>query len=375
MRRLHVPEETIRANAAQISPTPTAQESVWLYERAAGFTLCEGIYESFFDLHGGYFDHPLLLNPLRRVTRMLELGSAHDRSSIAEVLMVADEASLAYTTYQSDYPPKPHSNRINEALVQHQIALLKAGLPFDAVLMNDLDQVNLAQYKLICFLNTYNVDNVTRRLIDDKIKGANRTVVWCYAPGLFNGTQESPVLMQSLTGLKVEPSESEAFIEPKVSLTALGQEWLQKSGEKPLPKPFGMEGTICRLFSVRDEQAEALGKLTGSDDVAMARKHMGHWISVYILTPVGTPEVVRALARSAGVHVFNSSNDTFYANKSYITINGGIAGDKTLELPFAADVYDAVTEEPMYKNVSRFDTSLMLGETQVFRYERANKQQ
>ena len=373
MRRLKVPEETIRRYIAQIYPTLTAQESIWLYQRAAGFVLCEGIYESFFDLHGGYFDHPLLLNALRNVTQTLDRAKAHDRSSNAEMLIVADEASLAYTTFQSDYPPKAHSNRINEALLQHQIGFIKAGAPFDAVLLNDLVRVNLDQYKLVYFLNTYNINNAIRQMIDTKLKRNNRTLVWCYAPGLFNGNLESADLVHDLTGIKIEPATSEVFIEPKVTLTKLGQEWMEKLGEKPLTEPFGMDGNICRRFSVRDAEAEALGTLSGAKDVVMARKEMGQWTSVYSLTPVLTPDVVRTLARSAGVHIYSTSNDTFYANKSYITINGGIAGDKTIDLPFAADVYNALTEDILYENVTRIDTSLMVGETQIFRYQSAAK--
>jgi hypothetical protein len=369
MRRRKVPEETIRRNIAQIYPTLTAQESIWLYERAAGFVLCEGIYESFFDLHGGYFDHPLLLNALRHVTQMLTRGSSYDRSSTAEILIVADEDSLAYTTFQSDYPPKAHSNRINEALLQHQLPFIKAGAPFDAVLLKDLGKVNFDQYKLICFLNTYDIDDASRKLIDTKLKQNHRTLVWCYAPGYFNGNRESADLINDLTGIKIEPAASEASIEPKVALTASGQAWMEKFGEQPLAKPFGMEGKICRLFSVQDADAEALGTLSGAADVELARKEMGQWTSIYTLTSVMTPELIRALARSAGVHIYSATDDTFYANKSYITINAGQPGDKSIELPFAADVYNALTEETLYTNVTRIDTSLMTGETQIFRFQ------
>jgi hypothetical protein len=135
-----------------------------------------------------------------------------------------------------------------------------------------------------------------------------------------------------------------------------------------------MDGKFCRSFSVHDADAEALGTLGDSTNVSMAHKEMGQWTSIYFITSVLTPEVVRALARSAGVHIYSTNNDTFYANKSYITVNGGTAGDKIIELPFASDVYNALNEDPLYKNVTRIDTSMMVNETQIFRYEPAAKQ-
>ena len=271
---------------------------------------------------------------------------------MAEILTIADETSLAYTSFQSDYPAKPHSDRLNEALLQHQIPFIKAGAPYDAVLLSDLGKVNFDRYKLIYFLNTYNVDDASRRLIEEKVKGNNRVVVWCYAPGYFNGTRESAALIQELTGLKVEPTAAEAFVEPRITLTPAGREWMEKLGEKPLTNAFGMDGKICRLFSVKDPGVESLGTLQGAADITFARRSMGHWTSFYTMTPVLTPELVRALARFTGVHVYNPANDTFYGSKSYLSINGGIAGDKSIRLPFAADVYNAVTEELLLRRGS-----------------------
>ena len=41
-------EATLKRLMEILAVTPTAQESIWLFQRSAGFVLCEGIYESFF---------------------------------------------------------------------------------------------------------------------------------------------------------------------------------------------------------------------------------------------------------------------------------------------------------------------------------------
>ena len=112
-----------------------------------------------FDLHGGYFDDPRLLHALGNITKAIDRGKNHDRSSIAQILVVADEVSQAYMTFQSDYPDKPHKNRINEALLDFQLGFIKSGASFDSALTTDLPLINLDQYKLIVFLNTWQIDD------------------------------------------------------------------------------------------------------------------------------------------------------------------------------------------------------------------------
>ena len=369
MRRRNIPEETIAHYATQIYPTPTVLESIWLFQRSAGFVLCEGIYESFFDLHGGYFDDPRLLDALGVITKTLSRSTKYDRSSIAEILVLSDEPSLAYCTFQSDWPAKPYKNRINESLLDHQLGFIKSGAPFDSGLLSDIDIIDFSQYKLIVFLNTYNVNDADREIIAEKIKGNNRIVVFCYAPGYFNGNTESACGIEELTGIKVVPAQSQDFIEAKLKLTQAGADWMKKQGEEPLDSAFGMEGKIVRLFSVQDDKAETLAVLQNTETPTMAYKEMDGWTSVYTLSPVLPPALVRNLAKSAGVHIFSEGNDTLYINKSYTTINSGSVGEKTIRLPFKADVYNALTEKLWYKGVNKFSAPLMYGETQIYRYQ------
>ncbi len=369
MRRRGIPEATIAHYASQICPTPTAQESAWLYQRAAGFVLCEGIYESYFDLHGGYFDHHQLQESLIPITRALAAAKDHDRSSIAQILILADERSLAYRTHMSDWPVKAGSWRINESLMAHQIPFIKAGAPFDSGLLSDLEEINVDQYKLIVFLNTWHVSAADRDLIKRKLAKSGRVLVWCYAPGYFQGNVASPAFMEQLTGLRIVPAEDRRCVEPKQVLTEAGRNWLQSHQETEPKGPFGMEGEWVELYSVADATtAETLACLAGTQVPTMVRKPLENWTSVYSLTAVVTPEIVRAWAREAGVHVFSSSNDTLYANKSYVCINAATAGLKTIVLPRKADVVNPLTGHSYGRGVREVDLSLMQGESKILHY-------
>jgi beta-galactosidase len=214
------------------------------------------------------------------------------------------------------------------------------------------------------------MSQASRDLVDRKVKGAGRTVVWCYAPGLFNGISESADAMRKLTGINIVPATDETFIEPKSTLTASGTAWMKKLGEVPPKEAVGQNGRVCKLFAIQDPDTEALGTLTGSDAVTIGRKAMKDWTSIYLLSSVMPPELVRTLEKSAGVHIYNHANDALYANKSYISINGAKAGTRTITLPVESDVFDALTDEPLFENVKQFDSSLMLGETAIYRIAR-----
>ena len=77
----------------------------------------------------------------------------------------------------------------------------------------------------------------------------------------------------------------------------------------------------------------------------------------------------RALARSAGVHIYNEKNDTIYVSKSYLTVNADGQGTRIISLPRPADVYDAITETLIKKNVTKFELNLKDKETKIIRLE------
>jgi hypothetical protein len=79
-------------------------------------------------------------------------------------------------------------------------------------------------------------------------------------------------------------------------------------------------------------------------------------------------EMVHAIEKSVRAQIYNDCNDAIWIDKNYITINGATAGTKKIKLPRTSDIYNALTEYKLYDNVGQFETSLMFGETQLFRY-------
>lgn len=354
------PEEypdTIKHHFSMLGYTDTAQKSIWMYRRSLGFTLCHDMYESFFDLHGGYFDHPELMKEVKTINRVVEKSAHHDRSSISEILVISDESSCSYTKFRNSL--------LNQSLLNTQWALIKIGAPCDHLLIDDLDKIDPSRYKLVIFLNNYNVTQSQRRLIQKRLQNNNRYLLWCYAPGYFQESQQSEEFMNELTGITIKSSNNNQNFTPQIQIVSTNT--IVSGLTKTIVGP-NLKG-IDRFY-IDDDRAIVLGRHPKTKDTTFAMKDMGTWKSIYSITPVLSPDIYRAIAQKAGVHLFNEANDTFYANASYICLHAREAGERNISLPYSADVYDAMTDLRLFENVRNFECEFKTGETRIFRFSR-----
>ena len=104
-----------------LAATDTAEESKWIYQRGAGFVLGNGIYQALFDLHGGYFDNPDLMQTVKEIYNLFENSKNYDRTSCSEILVIADELSTMYCT--------PQAPMLGQNLYDPPYRLIKCGAP------------------------------------------------------------------------------------------------------------------------------------------------------------------------------------------------------------------------------------------------------
>jgi hypothetical protein len=233
--------------------------------------------------------------------------------------------------------------------------------------MNDLDRVDIDRYKLIIFLNPYNITDEDRRLIEKRVKQKDKVVMWCYAPGLFNESETSIAGMVELTGMEIIPSENCELVAPRIELTD-GKHSLSREMIKAGLSVIGPDTKSCQLFAVRDSSVTALGTLPGTEHVTFAIKHFDDWTSIYAISPMMPPSFYRSLARYSGIHIYNEMDDTLYASKSYLTICADEAGTRTIRFPGRCDVFDPFTNEKIYENVTQFTRDFQENEVLLIRY-------
>src|SRR5207247_9024865 len=126
------------------------------------------------------------------------------------------------------------------------------------------------------FLNCFHLTDPQRDLIRRTVLNRNRTVVWCYAPGYFNGPRCSAEAMQELTGIRLVPGARPDCVRARITLNETGAEFLERgvypaasSSPATTPKPpevhppkktvIGHEHVWAQLISVEDPQAIVLG--------------------------------------------------------------------------------------------------------------------
>jgi len=344
---------TVERYRKELGVTGTAQETIWQYRRGAGFVLRNGIYQSFFDLHGGYFDAPELMAEVTRLNALLDEAKQDDCSSVAEILVVSEEVSCGYATFESGF--------LQQTLQPAQVQLAKLGAPHDSILVDDLARAEMKRYKLVIFLNCFHLTDRQRELI-------RRTVLWCYAPGLFNGPKASVEAMHELTHIRLVPGKAGERLRLRMSLNAAGSALL--AGVAAASKIIGHEHVWGQWFSVEDPQAIALGHVEGHGEVALAMKRLKDWNSIYTLNPVLPVSLLRALARQAGIHIYNDRDDTLYASRSYLCLNADGAGERTLRWPSPARLFDPFTGRTLTQQTTEFTHRFADRETLLIRHGR-----
>lgn len=345
---------TIERYRRELGVTKNAEESIWQYRRSAGFALANGVFQSFFDLHGGYFDHPNLMGEVARLNTIFSESTDHDFSSTAEILVVSDEASCSYTTFESGF--------LQQTLRPAQLSFSKIGAPHDSILLEDLGRVDPDRYRLVIFLNCFHLGDAQRTFIRDRVLKKRRTVVWCYACGLFNGAKESLAAAQELTGFPLRWGESQQPSRARIVL------------QPGFPLLGDLEGTVgssdvwARKLTVEaDPSVTPLGRLESTDLTAFALRRGSDWTSVYTMNAVLPPGLWRSLARDAGVHIYNQHNDTLYANRSYVCLNADGEGERTIRFPRKVSVVNTSNGKLLLEGGKTLTRHLRHGETLLLR--------
>jgi len=100
----------------------------------------------------------------------------------------------------------------------------------------------------------------------------------------------------------------------------------------------------------------------------MAVKEFPEWKSIYIGAPNVPSNLLRSIASYAKVHIYSYSDDVLYADRNFITIHAVKPGEKLICLPKKTDVYDAVENRLVAKEVTRFTDKFEAGETRLYYY-------
>lgn len=302
----------------------TLAESVEQQWREAGNVLAHGAPMWWFDMGGGWYDHPDLLAAMRSISGLLEVSLERDCSSAAEVALVVDEVSPCYWQFDDLYH--------HHALSEQRLQLGRIGAPVDYILLSDIGDARLRDYKLYLFANAFTLDARQRGVVRAKLARNHATAIWVYAPGVIDGTF-APAHSQQLTGIAlamVDPAQAQP---EQVELAPLLADATGLAS-------YGPREVFSPCFYVLQQDVTVLGSDPASGLTTLAAREADGFYSIYAAAPCLPAALVRYFAAGAGVHIYLRSDDAFYANHSYLCLNVNGAGMRELYLPRACRVRD-----------------------------------
>ncbi|MEA3401491.1 MAG: hypothetical protein U9R79_09660 [Armatimonadota bacterium] len=300
------------------------------------------------DLPGlGWFADPAIWDELQRLRPVDEALLARERPFTPGIAAIVGEDSMCHLA--------AGGNAVSSPLIyQARAALGRCGAPYGQYMLRDAIRGTVPA-TLQIYLAAWRIGQQAReRLAANRPPGVTR--VWCYAPGWLTEEGGSLETMRALTGFDCrQVSPDTARVTPTPAGEAVG-----------LDEPWGPEGRIDPLFTVDAGPEGTLATWEdGSPAVALRRSAEG--LDVFVGVPQLTPELIRALARLAGVHLFADVDVSVWAAEPYLSIHAMGNGPLSLDTGRAGPVVDALDGTPLGRG-PELTLQMRRGETRVLRY-------
>ena len=129
------------------------------------------------DLGNGWYDDAEIMREVARIVAANKSIKGKPHHTVADVLYVVDEESLFYA-----------DERFNQQILEGNLRRLQhAGVAINVVLQSDLDEIDLAPYKLIVFANAL---CMTKKALAEIEKRTAARLMFFYASGICQETTE-----------------------------------------------------------------------------------------------------------------------------------------------------------------------------------------
>ena len=270
--------------------------------REAAVAIANGCSYWWFDMWGGkdgFYDDPALRARIARLAEITRRYAGPLPHPADEVLLISDPESICHLN------EKDEKERAFGAYFRN--ALSKTGVPFDVCTLSDLKVRDVSATKVFVCPATINITPDKKTLLESKVMVEGKTVIWCYAPGISDGSSLDISRVSKYAGVA-----------------------------------YGTEGV-----SVTD---------------------MGGWTSVYARDHrLYTPEKLRDIIMKVGVSLWASRPTPIFANDRFIAVHTKEGGRITVHLPRrVARVIDLLTDKVVSKDATSFEAEFAAPDTRLF---------
>lgn len=370
--RTHLADELNR----NFTATFTLEHSINKMKRDFGRNLSEDRHSWWFDQASGrgWYDHPELLALIKRQQEIAHKFYRLDRRISAEIAILFDEETSWYIS---------HYTLIDLCHVWRDLEAHRIGAPVSFHLHDDFALDNMPEYKLYIFLEGFVFPDRARKVITQKLKKDNKTILWIYAPGVINHDRKPRFSLhhiRDLTGMKVGMEKGPVW--PACKIVSDGGGMLKSV---PTDREYGyldrdMFGDVAAVqppgparntllypfFYGDDPAAKVLARFTANNRPALIARDFGNWRSIHACFKAVRSDILRAIAGYAGCHVYIETDDIFYASKHFITLHASIDGDKKIRLPKPSHPFEIYERKSYGQGTKEIRFHLKRGETKTF---------
>ncbi len=235
---------------------------------------------------------------------------AHPTPYRPEVAVIIDPRALYHVRSDWDLPAN--------ALGALRNASGKTGVQTGYYFLSDFIGGIVPPCKAYLFANAFCLTAPEIKAIRKRLDQERATAVWQYAPGYLGPDGPSTLQATELTGIKLVVNDG--------PLHSIGQGSLQGL-------QWGTEHHASPRLAVADKDAEPLGRYLSDKTISAARKKAGGHQSVFFGDVALGSEVLKAIYKEAGAHVWTQGDDVIQTDGTVLMVHSAEAGMSRISPP------------------------------------------
>lgn len=329
--------------------TAPAVQQVHLRSLAQSLAFAHG--EMWMDLWGeGWLAHPDAWQVARQAQNLWALRERIPQTP-PEVAIVVDPESTRYV--------RTGSPLIEQMVVQAREAVLRSGASVGFYLLEDIIRRDFPPSRIVIFLNAWRMSRLAHDAIRKRLQRDGRVLIWLYASTLFHGHRDALANARETLGVAIAR-------QPWASLQ--GTQIVNKA--HPLARFLGVDKLGAPepwepSFYAIAEECDTIGEYIDTGLPSLVVCDHRTWKTVFLGERRLTPELVRALVRWAGGHIWLDTNDVVHARYPWLHIHARQSGVRTLQFPMPLSVYDAAENELVAEGTMEYTLYLQEGESRL----------
>ena len=261
----------------------------------------------------GYWDDPEYLQIIRQVKTWAETLMHEAFESMADVLVVYDTESILYMP-----STKENACPITEHLINWStLALYYSGCLFDPIHLDDLNKVNLDQYRVVVFMNTFFLDAKEREQILNRVVKDNRHLIWTYAPGYLSPSGVNMDQIEEMVGFTLDTFELDTA--PAIHVITNAGDSIRLTAK----------GRYSPVFSIKDPTVQSVGFYTENGKPGLGFKRFETFSSWFSGVPITDYRVFQSIFEQADVQLFSKDKDIVYGGTNWLLYHSIHKGGKS----------------------------------------------